>query len=486
MLALALGAVSIYVRSVAQREIEQYQQDVDAVRLSRVQELLNPFFSGDVADMSQFQAALERAGALYDLRIIVSDTEGQILGDSHEKRGPRLHLKDLQRQPTNFRDRNFTLITEGEGLDPERFADLIPFEFPDSPSGRRGDRQIRLFQLESNGRPAASVWLTPGGLPENFAEPPVTRVLAAVNSSLLWAGITAGLGGILLVSVVSRRVLAPVSTLTAAARRLGQGDLSQRVSASGRDEVGELGRTFNAMSADLENAEQQRRTLMADVAHELRTPLSNIRGYLEAVLDGLLEADDSTIETLHNQVLHLSDLVEDLRLLAQAEAGALQLNIEPVSIDGLLRNSVEAIQPRAEARNIIVSLEATPELPLLAIDKTRVSQVVNNLIENALTYTPDRGQIRVAAEIAGNDRVQVTIADTGSGISSDELPHIFERFYRVDPSRSRATGGAGLGLTIARQLVEAHGGEIWAESESGAGSKFMFTLPVSEQMPDKP
>ena len=123
---------------------------------------------------------------------------------------------------------------------------------------------------------------------------------------------------------------------------------------------------------------------------------------------------------------------------------------------------------------------------MLAIDKTRVSQVVNNLIENALTYTPDRGQIRVAAEIAGNDRVRVTIADTGSGILSDELPHIFERFYRVDPSRSRATGGAGLGLTIARQLVEAHGGEIWAASESGAGSKFMFTLPVSEQTPDKP
>ena len=268
--------------------------------------------------------------------------------------------------------------------------------------------------------------------------------------------------------------------MSSAARLLGQGDLSQRVSAQGRDEIAGLGHTFNSMAEGLERAEQQRRSLMADVAHELRTPLSNIQGYLEAVRDGLLQPDSDTIDTIYQQVLYLAHLVEDLRLLALAEAGALRLDSEPDSLEEVLRRSVEAVRPRAESRGVSLSLEVPPNFPLVQMDRTRIAQVVGNLLENAILHTPQSGQVTVLAEVVGTSAARVTVADTGVGIPVEELSQVFERFYRVDPSRTRSTGGAGLGLTIAKQLVEAHGGTIHVESEPGSGSRFVFELPLTD------
>ncbi|MDO8749641.1 MAG: ATP-binding protein, partial [Dehalococcoidia bacterium] len=306
-----------------------------------------------------------------------------------------------------------------------------------------------------------------------------SRLVLAVQRSLLLTGLVAGAGGILLVSLVSRRILAPVRLLSSAARGLGQGDLTRRVPATGRDEVGQLAGTFNTMADSLQKAEHQRRNLVADVAHELRTPLSNIQGYLEAVKDGLLQPDSATIETIYQQVLHLSHLVEDLRLLALAEAGALHLNREPDSLEDVLQRSVAAVRPRAEARGIAVSLTVPPEFPIVEIDRTRIAQVIGNLLENAIQHTPESGEVRVVAEVIG-PTARVTVADTGEGIPPEDLPYVFERFYRVDASRSRATGGVGLGLTIARKLVEAHGGAIRAESTPGKGSRFIFELPLAQ------
>jgi two-component system sensor histidine kinase BaeS len=233
------------------------------------------------------------------------------------------------------------------------------------------------------------------------------------------------------------------------------------------------------MAEDLESAENQRRSLMADVAHELRTPLSNIQGYMEALRDGLLQPNVDTIDTIYQQVMHLTHLVEDLRLLALAEAGALLLNREMDSLEEVLKRSMEAVRPRAEARGISLSLDIPSELPLVDMDRTRVTQVVGNLMENAILHTPQDGQITVLSEVIDASVVRVTVSDTGVGISAGDLPQIFERFYRVDPSRNRATGGAGLGLTIAKQLVEAHGGTIHVESELGNGSRFVFELPLT-------
>ena len=230
------------------------------------------------------------------------------------------------------------------------------------------------------------------------------------------------------------------------------------------------------------------------MAHELRTPLSNIQGYLEAVNDGLLEADQTTIGTLRQQTAHLVALVEDLRLLALAEAGALHLNLREESVAELLGDAIEAFRPRAEAKEIRLTLEVAPGRPAALLDRTRIAQVVGNLLENAILHTPQGGAVAVtvAGQSSSAERdslverhslvegiLEIAVSDTGPGIAPDDLPLLFERFYRVDPSRARATGGAGLGLTIARQLVEAHGGTIRVESRIGEGSRFSFTLPLT-------
>jgi two-component system sensor histidine kinase BaeS len=235
------------------------------------------------------------------------------------------------------------------------------------------------------------------------------------------------------------------------------------------------------MADELQSAERQRQHMVADVAHELRTPLSNIQGYVEAVRDGLLEPDSSTLDTIHQQVLYLSGLVEDLRLLAETEAADFRLDREPDSLEEAIRRSVEAFRPRADARGVDLVAGIEGELPLVNIDRTRIEQVVGNLLENAIRHTPSGGKVTISAKVEDAATVAVTVADTGEGIAADTLPFVFERFYRVDPSRARATGGAGLGLTIAKQLVEAHGGSIRVSSVEGEGTEFHFELPLERE-----
>ncbi|MBI2917699.1 MAG: HAMP domain-containing protein [Chloroflexi bacterium] len=435
VLAMALGTVSLYLGYAAEQETKRYQQDLEEARAARIERLAAQYYSAR-AEWPGLQPALEQAGSLYGWRIQVRDPEGRVVGDSHLRSG----------RP--WRD------AAGDGS--------------------------RYLPVLSGGRPVGFVLVTDSDVPPSAPEPSSSRLVSAVNRSLLWAGLATGLGGVLLVVLISRRSLAPVRALDVAARRLGRGDLGVRVATSGRDEVSRLGHTFNAMAQGLEEAEKQRRTLVADVAHELRTPLSNIQGYLEAVKDGVIQPDSATIDTIHEQAVHLGHLVEDLRFLALAEAGALRLHLEPDSLEDVVRRSVDGFRPRSEGKGVALSLETPAHMPLVLMDRARIAQVIGNLVENAIVHTPAGGRVVVQADTAG-DRARVTVADTGEGISAQDLPHIFERFYRVDQSRSRATGGVGLGLTIARQLVGAHGGTICAESTLGQGSCFSFELPLAER-----
>ena len=309
-----------------------------------------------------------------------------------------------------------------------------------------------------------------------FQEPSLARFSDTINRSLLISGIGAGALGLVLVALMSRRALRSVRRLTAAAQSLGRGDLSQRVPVSGRDEIGELSRTFNVMAEGLQDAERQRRNMVADVAHELRNPLSNIRGYVEAVRDGVLEADEATIGSIHRQTMYLSKLVEDLRLLAETESADFSLDLEPGSMGEVVARSVEAHRPQAQAKGVSLSSSTQTALQEVEMDRTRIEQVLGNLFQNAIRHTPSDGRVDVTVE-ASESAVKVTVADTGEGISPDDLPHVFDRLFRADPSRTRTTGGAGLGLTIARQLVEAHGGSIRAESTPSQGSRLIFEIP---------
>lgn len=435
VLALALAGVSFYVGYAAEQEVARFQRSQEDARTARVQQVISRFYS-ERRDQAQLQTVLEQAGRLAGRRIILRAPNGEIVGDSHQRLDPRR-------------------------LRPSRESGPVPVLV--------AGREVGSFSVASD------------TAPERIQEPAVASLVSTVNQSLLWTGISAVALGVLLVSILSRKLLAPVTNLSVVAQELGRGDFSRRAPTEGAGELRQLSIAFNSMAANLEDAERQRRNLVADVAHELRTPVSNIQGYLEALKDGLLQPDESTIDTIHGQVIHLGHLVEDLRLLAQAEAGALQLHRIPASMPDVLRVCVEAVKPRAEAKGISVSLEPGEDMPLVEMDGTRISQVVNNLLENAIIHTPEGGSVVVSAGSGGNGMVRVAVADTGRGIPSEDLSRVFDRFFRADPSRNRATGGVGLGLTIAKQLVEVHGGAIHVENVVPYGARFVFELPISSQ-----
>jgi signal transduction histidine kinase len=308
---------------------------------------------------------------------------------------------------------------------------------------------------------------------------PFVRLSASINRSLLLGGSLAIGIGLLLTFILSRRMMSPIEALAGAARRLGRGDLSQRVHLQGEGEIASLAQAFNSMADDLEYAEQLRRNMVADVAHELRTPLSNVQGYLEAIRDGVIEPDAAAIHSLNEETALLSRLVNELQELSLAEAGELKLVYQTEDIAHLVRQAVTSWQLQLTTGEISMSLELPDDLPPVNIDWQRVNEVLHNILKNAVAHTREGGTIEIAARQKGK-WVEVSVSDTGEGIPAEDLPHIFERFYRVDKSRARATGGTGLGLTIAKRLVEAHGGTIVVQSELGEGSRFSFTLPIAE------
>lgn len=301
--------------------------------------------------------------------------------------------------------------------------------------------------------------------------------ISGVNRSISIALIVAGLVAFCLTAELSRRIIRPVEELTIAARKMATGDLSHRVQVGSFGEIAALGRAFNHMAEGLQRAEQLRSHMVNDVAHELRTPLTNIRGYLEALRDGVASPDARTINSLHEEALLLNGLIDDLQDVALAEAGQLWLQRTPTDLASVITHAVSVIGPRLQAKGVACYVEAPAELPCALIDAERIGQVLRNLLNNAMTHTPAGGSITVALSHA--DDLIVSVSDTGCGIAEQDLPLIFERFYRADRARARATGGAGLGLTIVRQLVEAHGGMVWATSCVGKGSQFMFSVPVA-------
>ena len=295
----------------------------------------------------------------------------------------------------------------------------------------------------------------------------------------LWisGGITA-IAALGLAIVIARQITEPTRRLGAAAADVARGKLTTRIEKPSGDEIGRLGEAFNSMAEALERQEELRRSMIADIAHELRTPLSVLRGNLEAMLDNLLEPSTKELGVLHGQSVALSRLIEDLRTLSLASAGHLELSRRPTDLGELASSVAAELEAAARERGISLSVEAPSALPQTMVDRERIRQVLRNLLDNALRYTPAGGRVNVQTT-AEAKQVKVSVADTGSGIAPEELPHVFDRFYRADGSRARATGGSGLGLAIVKQLVEAHGGQVWAESQPGKGSQLHFYMPIA-------
>jgi len=430
IIVVTVGSIYLFASQRIAVETENYEQISAEYRDDQIRDSLNTYYRQNLS-WEGVQSVVEGASHVSGTHIILVGANGTVIADSQGK--------------------------------------LLGMNYTDS-----SDDPIDLYFFTAF---LGSVYITtdPG------AEPYVAfrRLSESMNRFLLLGGSVAIVIAFVLTFILSRRISSPIGVLANTARRLGRGDLSQRVQSKSKGEVGMLAQAFNSMAADLEHAEQLRRNLVADVAHELRTPLSNIQGYLEAIQDRVVEPNAATIRSLNEETALLSRLVDELQELSLAEAGELKLVYHAQDVAKLVKQAVISWHPQVTAKEISLSLDLPDNLPLVNIDRQRVNQVLYNLLENAVAHTHKGGTINVAAMTQG-DWVEVCVSDTGEGIPAEDLPNIFERFYRVDRSRARATGGSGLGLTIAKRLVEAHGGKITVQSELGKGSRFSFTLPIAE------
>ena len=468
-LLLAFGTVlfcavlipTLYVRRQSQIEFQQYATTIQSEIRETIAGVLAVSYLRDGGNWRSAPTNAATAAEYLGQRLIVTDTSGTVVADTTGERAGQRFSGEEGWQATPIDDAALRGIAGRAG-------------FITAPGRLGGPLVIRPGANNIYG----TLWIESA----NAIAAARDRLFLNRLRRVTIISTTLGLFAALLISLFLARLIGrPIETLTRAARRMGAGDLTQRVPEEGSAETVALARSFNTMAANLATAQDLRQQLVADVAHELRTPLANIRGYLEAIEDGVVAADEATLRTLREEAAQLNGMIDDLQELAQAEDGTLRLDREPLAPAELVARATDAARPRAAEKGISLVGTAESSLPLVLVDPQRLGQVLQNLLTNALRHTPAGGRVTIEARHTTAGSVAISVTDTGSGIAPEDLPHIFERFYRADSSRARATGGSGLGLTITRRLVEAHGGGIDAISTVGQGSRFTFTLPATEK-----
>lgn len=313
--------------------------------------------------------------------------------------------------------------------------------------------------------------------PNIFPEQKEEVFISGLNRTLLWASLLSAIVAAIVAVFFARRILRPIENLIAAVGELEKGNLNRRVETISKDEIGRLGTAFNSMANKLSRQDELRRTMINDVAHELRTPLTNIRCHIETVQDGLARPTPEVINSLHDEAMLLNRLIDDLQDLALAESGRLKIEPQRIAVDELVGSAIAAARLQGAKAPTIIK-DVSRSCPDLSGDVVRLGQVFRNLLNNSIVHTPAAGKITIRARRVDSE-IEFLIEDTGGGITPEDLPFVFERFYRADASRSRSTGGAGLGLAIVKQIITAHDGRIWIESNPGEGTKIYFTLPLS-------
>jgi signal transduction histidine kinase len=431
---IAIGTVLLFAGKASHARIREYQDQTNLIKAQRAECLLAQYYqNGD--SWTGVQKAVEHVSGIYGQDIILTDANGTVVADSHNsyvgrKYDPTWLGRNQQVQNIKDNDRNLGILYMGRDM------------------------------------------LSPMGVGS------LEMLASSINQSLIWGAAIALAVALLITFFLSQRISAPAHALTVAATRLGEGDLTQRVNFRGKDELGRLAKTFNSMATELEQAEERRRNLIVDVTHELKTPVSDIRVYLEAINDGLMRPTRSNLDSIYEDIVLLSRLINDLQLLALADAGELSLVYQPDNVVPVITSAVASMRPRASSKKVSLKVDLPGTLTPVEIDSQRMSQVLYNLLDNAIRHTAPGGEVMVTA-VEKNRALEVNVTDNGEGIPAEDLPHMFERFYRVDKSRAKITGGNGLGLTIAKRLIEAHGGKISVQSELEKGSCFSFTIPKS-------
>jgi two-component system OmpR family sensor kinase len=399
-----------------------------------------------LADVSlQFSTQLET-------RLRVLDAQGSVLVDTQGADQGR----DLSDEPLVAQALNGQYASRTEKINGEAAMSLVLPVFVE-------DRLVGLVYLSQPLRDVAAV-----------LDDLRTRLLLSTAIALCLSGIL-GL-------VLSQAIASPLRRLTAVAGAVAQGQFDQQVPVRSRDEIARLSRAFNDMTSRLQAARQMQTDFVADVSHELRTPLTSIKGMLETLRGGAIddfEVRDRFLETAENETDRLVRLVNDLLLLSRVDSEALNLQRQSRDVLQLVQAVVEQLTPQAEARQLVLRLEADSSTPMAWIDADRIQQVLVNLLDNAIKYSRPGGAVTVVVAPGPDDSALVQVRDQGVGIPAEDLPHIGQRFYRADRARSRAAGGSGLGLAIAQALVQAHGSRLWLESQEGEGTVVSFTLPYS-------
>ena len=300
--------------------------------------------------------------------------------------------------------------------------------------------------------------------------------LRRLNGSIFLSAVGTIIVALFLGILLSRSITRPIRELTKATHAMADGNLNQKVNVRSRDEIGELAESFNKMSSDLSRSFNLRKQMTADIAHELRTPLSLIIGHAEGVHDGVLEPNHENFEIIREEAERLEHLVNDLRTLSLADAGELSVDFQPLNINDLMRDVYTHYISLFNQQRIALNLKPASVILKANLDPSRFTQVLNNILDNALRYTPEGGSVDIETKQVEN-KIQISIQDNGEGVTAEEATHLFDRFYRADEARNRNDGGSGLGLAIARSIIEMHGGKIWAESEKGKGLKMVIELP---------
>ncbi len=311
-------------------------------------------------------------------------------------------------------------------------------------------------------------------------DPNEALFLERTNQALVLASLGALVVALIMGVILARTLTLPVRALTAATQRIAQGELDQQVTVTSQDEIGKLAEAFNRMSQEVARVNLLRRRMTADIAHDLRTPLTVIGGYIESMRDGVLAPNQERLSLIYAEIERLQNMVGDLRMLSQADAGELSLNPQRLAPRPFLERAGMVFEHKAGQQNVTLIVNAADPLPEIWADEARLMQVMDNLLGNALRYTPAGGKIELSAQ-KGKDKLVITVKDSGVGIAAADLPSVFDRFYRVDSSRSTDTGASGLGLAIVKALVEAQGGRVWAESVEGQGTSILMEFPVLKE-----
>ncbi len=408
--------------------------------------------SSDNLDLSYLTDASLQLGAQLDTRIRILDAQGVVLADSRQAEpGTDLSADPLVAQALQGQ---YASRTNQEGRE-----SVMNLALPAQVEGQL----VGVVYLTQPLRDVAIV-----------LQDLRTRWVLSTTIALLLSG---GVGLLL-----ARFIANPLRRLTAAAGAVARGRFDQQVPVHSKDELGQLSQTFNDMTARLRAARKMQVDFVANVSHELRTPLTSVKVTVETLRDGAVddsEVRDNFLETVENETERLIRLVNDLLLLSRADSKALNLRREAVDLSKLVRDTVERLEPQAKSRDLILKVEVNPDTPSAWADADRIEQVLVNLLDNALKYSRDGGTVTVSVSVDANREMLVKVRDEGIGIPAADLPRIGQRFYRTDKARSRAQGGSGLGLAIARSLIQAHGGQLWLESQEGEGVEVSFTLPVS-------